>query len=213
MAKKYYAVRKGKVVGLFDSWDACKDVIQGVSGAEYKGFSSEVEARQYLSGVDKKEEVIDKPVNAGEVNIYTKCSCKKDGCGVGVYLEAKEVCRQFYGLVHCNDNVSGNIVATLYGVELAVALGYRCLNIVSDYQGVGCWYSGEWKAKMPIAKNYISTMKAIEHNNSVSFKFLRHKGTSLANTMASRALKFRDEIDVSKILDGSLAIQDAPLYR
>ena len=46
--KKVYAVRKGKKTGLFYTWDECKDAVSGYSGAEYKGFASEDEARDYL---------------------------------------------------------------------------------------------------------------------------------------------------------------------
>lgn len=44
MAKKYYVVWKGKETGVFESWDKVKSLIQGVSGAKYKSFSSRSEA-------------------------------------------------------------------------------------------------------------------------------------------------------------------------
>lgn len=44
MAKKYYVVWKGKKTGIFKSWDEVKKLIQGVSGARYKSFSSRHEA-------------------------------------------------------------------------------------------------------------------------------------------------------------------------
>ncbi len=47
--KKYYAVRKGKITGVFDTWAACKDSVDGFSGAEYKSFSTRKEAEGYLS--------------------------------------------------------------------------------------------------------------------------------------------------------------------
>ena len=46
--KKYYAVKKGKVSGIFETWDACKSSVDGYPGAEYKSFASEEEARCYL---------------------------------------------------------------------------------------------------------------------------------------------------------------------
>ena len=36
--KKYYAVRKGKKTGIFQTWDECKLQVTGFSGAEYKRF-------------------------------------------------------------------------------------------------------------------------------------------------------------------------------
>ena len=46
--KKIYAVAKGKTVGLFDTWEACKDSVDGFSGAVYKSFSDKGEAEAFL---------------------------------------------------------------------------------------------------------------------------------------------------------------------
>ena len=39
MAGKFYAVKKGKVPGIYTSWDACKSMVHGFPGAVYKGFA------------------------------------------------------------------------------------------------------------------------------------------------------------------------------
>lgn len=49
MAVKYYAVKKGKMPGIYYSWNECKTQVDGFSGAEYKSFKSEKEARDYIS--------------------------------------------------------------------------------------------------------------------------------------------------------------------
>ena len=38
--KKFYAVRKGKEVGIFNTWDDCKAQVNGFSGSEYKSFTT-----------------------------------------------------------------------------------------------------------------------------------------------------------------------------
>lgn len=47
MAKKqkYYVVWFGNPAGIYDSWDACKKAIAGVSGAQYMSFETLKEAR------------------------------------------------------------------------------------------------------------------------------------------------------------------------
>lgn len=50
-AKKVYAVRRGKIIGILDSWDACKEAVDGYPGAEYKGFKTLEEARAYMEGI------------------------------------------------------------------------------------------------------------------------------------------------------------------
>lgn len=47
-AKKYYAVKRGKVTDVFKSWDECRDAVEGYPGAQYKGFSTLEEAEEYL---------------------------------------------------------------------------------------------------------------------------------------------------------------------
>ena len=50
MAKKVYAVRRGKITGLFDTWDECRDSVYGYPGAEYKSFGTREAAEDYLAG-------------------------------------------------------------------------------------------------------------------------------------------------------------------
>ncbi|MCM1325401.1 MAG: ribonuclease H family protein [Bacteroidales bacterium] len=47
-AKKFYAVKKGKVTGVFLNWEECKASVDGFPGAEYKGFATKGEALEYL---------------------------------------------------------------------------------------------------------------------------------------------------------------------
>ncbi len=46
---KYYAVRKGRVPGIYHSWDECRAQVDKFSGAEFKSFHSEKEAELYLN--------------------------------------------------------------------------------------------------------------------------------------------------------------------
>lgn len=50
MAKvKYYGVKKGLIPGVYTSWDECKAQVDGFSGAEYKSFKTEAEAKDYVN--------------------------------------------------------------------------------------------------------------------------------------------------------------------
>ena len=42
--QKYYVVWQGKKPGIYTDWDACKEQVVGVQGAQYKGFDSMAEA-------------------------------------------------------------------------------------------------------------------------------------------------------------------------
>lgn len=55
--KKYYAVIRGFVPGIYESWEDCEPQVRGYSGQVYKSFKTRVEAEQYLqSGLRKAEE-------------------------------------------------------------------------------------------------------------------------------------------------------------
>lgn len=45
---KYYAVKIGKVPGIYISWAECETQVKGYKGAQYKSFTDEQEAYQYL---------------------------------------------------------------------------------------------------------------------------------------------------------------------
>ena len=46
--RKWYAVRKGREVGIFESWETCKSHMHGYSGSEFKSFRNLNDARTYL---------------------------------------------------------------------------------------------------------------------------------------------------------------------
>ena len=48
--RKFYAVKKGKVTGIFGTWAECSASVHGYPGAEFKSFPTEAEARAYLGG-------------------------------------------------------------------------------------------------------------------------------------------------------------------
>ena len=56
---KYYVVWQGRTPGVYDSWDACKQQIEGCKGALYKGFpdkaSAEAAFAKGFTGFEKKD--------------------------------------------------------------------------------------------------------------------------------------------------------------
>lgn len=68
MAKKYYAVAKGKTPGIYFTWADCKAQVENFSGAAYKGFATLSEAEQYIDSVQGKS-FADKLDNARQIDI------------------------------------------------------------------------------------------------------------------------------------------------
>ena len=44
MAKKYYVVWEGRNKGIYESWEACREQVEGFEGSKYKGFTDKSEA-------------------------------------------------------------------------------------------------------------------------------------------------------------------------
>lgn len=75
MAKKkknFYAIKEGRGVKniIVRTWDECKPLIHGYD-AEYKGFSTEEEAKEYLFGkASKANKINEKAISRIEENTY-----------------------------------------------------------------------------------------------------------------------------------------------
>ena len=90
MAKKFYAVKRGRKTGLYTVWAECAAQVKGLQGAVYKGFMTEEEARAWLGGADARTE---QPRAAAEMAapsapdadyiIHTDGSCLRNPGGAG----------------------------------------------------------------------------------------------------------------------------------
>jgi len=87
MAKnKYYAVKNGKEIGIFDNWADCSKQVHGFPGAIYKGFPTLAEAEKYFNGQESKEskyyeteDELMKDIKDGEMIAYVDGSNLGDG--------------------------------------------------------------------------------------------------------------------------------------
>lgn len=52
---KFYAVKKGRVPGIYRTWDEAKKQVDGYSGAEYKSFTQITDATEYLDWNEKTQ--------------------------------------------------------------------------------------------------------------------------------------------------------------
>lgn len=230
MAKKYYAIRKGNKIGIVYSWDECKSAITGYSGAEYRGFNDEDEAIAYLNGhelVKNKESgkklILSEPTSDDVVNIYTDGSFKDGSVAFGVYIQASNNRKfKFYGVVECKqyaslNNIAGELLAVLVGVQLAKDMGFKRYNIVYDYEGVESWYNGTWQARGTLQLIYVTLLNQLRTQYNLAFKFFKVTGHSgvegnvIADKMATRARNFMDYVDLNTILRGILTVKDVPL--
>lgn len=186
-AKKYYAVKKGRITGVFLEWAECKASIEGFPGAIYKGFATLEEAEEYWSGsatelfgeqiqkTKMHEEIPPKDCILVYVDGSYEASIKKyafgcvfikdDGC---IYTEFgngdNEKSLQYR-------NVTGEMLGAMYAVKVAMLEGARAIEIRFDYEGIEKWVTGEWRSKTELTQKYATAMQ--EWGKSIEIRFCK----------------------------------------
>lgn len=127
-AKKYYAVHKGRISGVFTDWDITKESVHGYQGAIYKSFSTFDEAKYFYKKGKVKEIKHEVPKNITNQNgnwlmIYTDGSCFKingeNRAGYGyVVLDSNNNMKTCKGRVP--GEKSTNQVGELYAIYMAL---------------------------------------------------------------------------------------------
>lgn len=54
--KRFYAVRKGREVGIYTVWEECERQVKGFPGAKFKGFMIYKDAEAYIDQRAPSEE-------------------------------------------------------------------------------------------------------------------------------------------------------------
>jgi Predicted double-stranded RNA/RNA-DNA hybrid binding protein len=209
MAKKIYAVKKGKMTGLFYSWDECKKATEGFSGAEFKSFSTEEEAKAYIEGRNNDVDN-NKTINPNEIIVYTDGSyddkLKRYSYGAVFITPKGELIKESgsgddVGGVAIR-NVAGELTGVVFAVKWAIDNGFSNIIIRYDYEGIEKWISGEWSAKNIITKKYIETINKMQQVININFeKVLAHsnnKYNEMADALAKSALREGKKSKISK---------------
>lgn len=189
MAKKYYAVKKGKTPGIYLTWEECRDQIHGFSGAVYQGFATSREAEDFLQGAGQEKPVkrdnASMPVMGdGEAVAYVDGSYRTEtgeyGCGVVFFYEGEQTEISQRGQdreLASMRNVAGEIMGARLAMEEALRRGAKKLTIVHDYQGIASWCLGEWKTNKEGTIAYKRYYDSLKDRLVVSFQKVKgHSG-------------------------------------
>lgn len=193
MAKKYYAVRQGRTVGIFDSWDECKAQVSGYSGAEYKSFMSIDEAKAYI----KKEEAVTFDADGAVAYVDGSYLHKKKMFSFGAVIIYKGEEKHFKEAFSDFDlasmrNVAGEIKGAEFVMKYCVENDIPSIDIYYDYEGIEKWCSGAWKANKEGTIAYQKVYKACSQKVKIAFhKVKGHSGNKyndLVDSLAKSAL-------------------------
>ncbi len=203
MAQKYYAVRKGRVPGIYRTWDDCKAQVHGFKEAAYKSFSSWEEADAFMKNQDTVPPVDQEDglcCEEGTLIAYVDgsyISAKSDSYAYGVVFLDKDGEKTASGsrqdaVLAAMHNVAGEIHAAAYAMQYAKDHGYRKLYIYHDYEGIAKWCLGDWKTNKESTKAYKEFYDGIKDRLEIHFvKVTGHSGVKyneMADQLAKKAL-------------------------
>ena len=179
--QKFYAVKNGKKIGVFTTWEDCKKSVHGFTGAIYKSFTNKEDAENYIK---QGEEVATQRLAHNNIeNCKTKYAIYVDGSynsatkfyGSGlvvVDVEKDEVIKEiaFGNKDHINmRNVTGECMASVTALILANKNNLKEISMFFDYQGIESWALGEWKTKNDFTKWYARKYKELTKDLTVHF--------------------------------------------
>lgn len=205
MAGKFYGVKKGRVPGVYTSWDACKAQVMGFSGAIYKGFPTKAEA-EIFAGISEKTKDGQTEISEEKQQITTEDvqldiedilqGKEKDTAVAYVDGSYHNGTKEFsYGAViayqgeefHFSRKVDNkdlasmrNVAGEIKGAECAMqfAMDHKCkkIYIYHDYEGIARWCLGEWKTNKDGTKAYREFY--LKASKEVEIHFVKVKGHS-----------------------------------
>eukprot|EP00208_Stichococcus_sp_RCC1054_P004769 CAMPEP_0206138726 /NCGR_PEP_ID=MMETSP1473-20131121/3518_1 /ASSEMBLY_ACC=CAM_ASM_001109 /TAXON_ID=1461547 /ORGANISM="Stichococcus sp, Strain RCC1054" /LENGTH=365 /DNA_ID=CAMNT_0053532233 /DNA_START=30 /DNA_END=1124 /DNA_ORIENTATION=+ len=210
---KFYAVAQGRKTGVYTSWNDCEAQVTGSSGAIYKSFKTEKEARAYLDehGVctpakkrikPTKQPNLDLPAPATKPDIDPDlmyrmefdgaCRGNPGLAGAGAVLmeeeSRKEVGRLVLPLQQQTNNVA-EYAGLIIGLEGASQIGIRRINIVGDSKLIISQVNKSWKCEHERLKPLLERVRKLQplFSEFHASHVLRHLNT-VADQISNEAL-------------------------
>lgn len=207
MAKKYYAIAKGKsgIPKIVETWTECQKEVIRCKGAKYKSFASKEEAEKFISihenGGSFEEVKGNEEVKDDLIYIYVDGSfmVSKENYSYGfLVVKNDEILYEDNGVGYDKEaialrNVSGEVEGAMKAIEYAIENGYKDIVLCYDYQGIESWALGTWKRNNRITQNYNEFMQEKFKLIKVRFKKIKgHSGNKFndrADILAKKALE------------------------
>ena len=181
--KKYYAVRKGRKVGIYETWEECRQQVIQFKGAEYKSFVNKEEAEAFLN----EEKIELSEINLDDIDIYAfvdgSFNSKTNVYGWGGFLIDKTNNEEKRYVIQGHDsdeemsamrNIAGEIMGSKKAIEKAVSLDLKEITIFYDYMGIEMWAKGLWKRNREKTEEYYKYCQSVK--DKINIHFVKVKG-------------------------------------
>ena len=166
--KNYYAVKKGRVPGVYTTWAECQQQVKGFPNAIYKSFPTLEEAEAFIQG--EEEDILRTP-EGKHYDIYTGGSFipsnqftePRYSWGFIVYEAGGIVCKYSdegtdKESATKHQGITGEVEAVIKAVTWAEGQGVP-ITIHYSFTGIAHWLSGDWVSDNSLAQRYVESIK------------------------------------------------------
>lgn len=191
---KFYAVRNGRHIGIYNTWEECRSEVEGFSGAEYKSFPSYDAAAAYIGAQLSLFEEPQSDDNTAVAYVDGSYNIQTGQFSFGVVMfhnGAEHTFSQAFSdpSLASMRNVAGEIKGAEKAMRYCEENGIENLDLYYDYEGVEKWCTGEWKANKEGTIAYKWFYDEISKKISVSFNKVKGHSGDKYNDMADRLAK------------------------
>lgn len=205
----FYAVKFGRTPGIYPTWEECRKQVDGFSGAVFKKFLTEEEAKDFISPSDANftETPNLKPSN-GSITAYVDGSYDSSSgdfsYGMVIIQNNKE--QSFYKCFSYSlnsqfalmRNVAGEIEGAAAAMKYCIDHSIAELYLYFDYEGIEKWCTGEWKTNKPGTIAYKKYYDSIKDHVKIHFcKVKGHSGDKY-NERADKLAKYALGLEAKK---------------
>lgn len=195
---KYYAVKVGKKIGIFETWPECQAAITGFKKPVFKSFLTKAEAECFLKGTDYWQSVVEKDLKAGYLVAFTDGSFSKEltKFSYGVHLILPNGQKQNISGCRADReflktaNVAGEVFGVIEALRWAKKNGFKKIKIYHDYQGLARWITSEWSAYSKISLMYVEFWVSVKPEFSeIKFQKVPSHSNIFFNDVADKLAK------------------------
>lgn len=180
---KFYAVRKGREPGIYETWADCSQQVIRFPGAEYKSFETKEEAEAFMNA----EQLDLNTINLDGIDVYAfvdgsyNSKTNMYGCG-GFLVDKRSGSEKRYVIkgfgadqeMVAMRNIAGELMGSRLAIQKAIELEIKELTIFYDYMGIEMWAKGLWQRKRNGTKEYYEFCQLVK--DVIKLHFVKVKG-------------------------------------
>lgn len=198
----YYAVKVGRLTGIYKSWEECEKQIKGFSRAKFKKFTTLDEANDFLLSKITVSKATDSNVADNFEVVYTDGSSLGNGksgsrAGYGLFFKDDDPRNKGYRLEgDIQTNQRSELMAAIKALEIVESSTNLLIRTDSNYlvRGMNSWIKSwklnEWNIPVKNMDLFKRLDKIVtERTGMVRFEYVKAHSGIYGNEMADKLAK------------------------